>query len=161
MKYFLALAVLFNLFVWGGKVLNPDMLKQKDSKEWAQLFEYVHSSNVILNSPTIASEIVRLGKIPMDSGQTSYFYGVQPFSKNLFTGTSYEIFENDGYQYVLLMDRMVKKERFDLVILTEEKATFFHSKILTDYYSQVDELKLEMPQTQQQWTMLLFRPLEK
>jgi len=161
MKYILALAVLFNLFIWGGKALDPDMLKQRDSKEWARLFEYVHSSKVILNSPTSVAEMVRLGKMPMDSGQTSYFYTVKPFSENMLVDTSYDVLYNDGYRYVLLIDRMVKKQRFDLVMLTEEKATFFHSKILGDYYSQVDEIKLEMPQTGQRWTMLLFRPLEK
>lgn len=160
MEYVFAVAVLFNLFAWGGEVLSPDMLKQKDSKEWTRLFEYVHSSTMILNSPAIVSEMVKFGQIPMDSGQTSYFYLVKPFSDSLLVNIPYDKFHRDGIRYVSLIDQRVEKQKFDLLILTKEKATFFHSKRLSDYYMKVDELKLEMPQTYQTWTMVVWVPLD-
>ena len=137
--------------------MSPDMLKQKDSQEWARLFEYIRSSQTALNSPAITSELVRIGLSPMDSGQTSYFYSVQPFPETPFIETTYEAYYDDGLRYVFSIDRMIKKQRFDLVVITKGKSTFFHSKQLENYYSQVDEIELEMPQTRQNWTMLIFK----
>lgn len=161
LKLILVLVALFNLFLWEYTLLNPSMLKQKDSKEWAQVYEYIHASSVTLNSPVTASELIALGQMPMDSGQTAYFYEVEPFSKNLLTGTTYNEFYDDGFRYMILIDRMIEKQRFDLVITTKEKANFYHDKMLWDYYSQVDEIQVDMPQTGQQWTLIFWKPLVK
>ncbi len=161
LKLILVPVLLFNLFTWGQSLLSPAMLNQKDSKEWAQVYEYLHASSVILNSPTTVTEVMALGQMPMDSGQTAYYYAVEPFSENLLTGTTYDEFYNDGFRYVLLIDRMIEKQRFDLVITTKEKANFYHDKMLWDYYSPVDEIKVEMPQTGQVWTLVFWKPLVK
>lgn len=160
LKPIFALVVLFNLYVWQMQDLNPEMLKQKDSREWAQVFEYIHSSTLILNSPAVVSELVALGQTPVDSGQTSYFYLVKPFSESLLVNIPYDKFHRDGIRYVSLIDQRIEKQKFDLLILTKEKATFFHSKRLSDYYVKVDEIKLEMPQTYQTWTMVVWVPLD-
>jgi hypothetical protein len=153
--------LLINLFIWEQKLLDPLMLEQKNSTEWARLFEYVHSSNLTLNSPAVASEVAAQGQIPMDSGQTTYYYQVKPFSDNLVTGTAYDKFYNDGFLYTLLIDRMIQKQRFDLVITTTEKAVFYHDKKLPEYYLQVATINLDMPQMGQHWTMVLWKPRQK
>lgn len=155
------LVVLLNLFSWESKVLDPNKLKQKDSKEWARVSEYVRLSSTILNSPAVAAEVVTLGRIPMDSGQTSYFYTVEHFPDNLLTRTSYSEFYDDGLRYTLLIDHMIEKQRFDLVITTREKEAFYHEQILWDYYDVVDEIRVDMPQSNQQWTLVVWQPLIK
>jgi hypothetical protein len=161
MKYFFAGMMLFNLALWSGKVLNADMLKQADSQEWASVHEYLGNSSVTLNSPATTAEIIALGQIPMDSGQTAYFYAVEPFSGGLFTAINYDEFYNDGFRYTLLVDRMIEKQRFDLVITTREKTSFYHDRILQDYYDQIDEIEVDMPQTNQHWTLVFWKPLAK
>jgi hypothetical protein len=153
------LAVLVNLFIWGGRNLNPDLLQQKNSQEWAKLFEYVHSSESILNSPVITSEIVELGNIPMDSGQTSYFYRVDPFSRNPFLRVSYNEFLRDGKQYTFLVDRMIEKQKFDMIVTTKGKSSFYHDEF-TETYVQIDEITVHMPQTGQSWTLVIWKPKE-
>lgn len=162
LKYALIVVVVVvsNLFIWSGKVLSPDMLKQKDSKEWRQVFDYIHASSLTLNSPALTSEIVALGQTPSDSGQTAYFYAVKPFSGNLLTRITYPKFQNDGIRYKLLINRMIKEQRYDL-ITTTSKFSFYQEENISNYYFQFSEVKLEMPQTNQLWTLEIWKPLLK
>ncbi len=157
-KIIFVIVILFNLFVWELDVLNPTRLSQKDSKEWAQVYRYLHESSATLNSPAVASELVALGQQPVDSGQTMYFYAVQPFPENLLTGVDYDKFYADGVQYTRLVDRMIKKQYYDLVVITKEKGTFYHVKLLPDYYDKVDEIDLDMPLSEQSWTLIFWKP---
>ena len=157
----LVIAVLFNLFFWGKDMISPQMLEQRDSREWARLYSYVQSSSNILNSPVITSKMIELGLNPLDSGQTSYFYSVEPYPNNAIFGPSYETFHADGLRYIKFIDNSVEKQKFDLVVTTAEKSTFYHAKLIEKFYVPVDEIKVDMPQTGQQWTVLLWRPLSK
>ncbi|MFN8411075.1 MAG: hypothetical protein U0Z26_01670 [Anaerolineales bacterium] len=158
-RWVFVLGIIFNLYSWELNTLDPAMLEQKDSKEWAQVYDYLHASSLTLNSPAVAAEVSTLGQTPMDSGQTSYFYAVKSFPENLLTGTSYEKFYDDGFRYTVLIDRMIEKQKFDLVVTTKEKTSFYHSKILPKYYGIVDEIKVEMPHTNQFWTLVFWKPL--
>lgn len=153
------LLVLFNLFLWEPAVLNPLMLEQKNSREWAELYDYVRDSKNVLNAPLITSELVELGLIPVDAGQSLVYYNVKPYPDFYLIGPSYSDWEADGYLYTRLLDRSIEKKRFDLVVTTKEKAVFFHVKRLPDYYSVAAELVVKMPQTGQTWTVLLWKPL--
>ncbi len=153
------LLALFNLFAWESKELNPLMLRQNDSREWAELYDYVRSSRNILNAPLVASEIVELGLIPVDAGQSLVYYNVQPYPDFYLIGPPYSDWELDGFRYTRLLDRSVERKDFDLVMTVKEKATFFHVKRLPQYYSVVAELKVDMPQTSQTWTVLLWKPI--
>lgn len=155
------LLVLFNLFMWELKILNPDMLMQKNSKEWAKLYNYVKLSKNVLNSPIITSEVVEIGLIPIDAGQSLVFYNVEPYPDFDLFGPPYSAWQVDGYQYTIFIDQSIAKQNFDLVVTTVEKATFYHVKRLPKYYSQIEEIKIDMPQTGQRWTILLWRPLVK
>lgn len=158
MKFFLALAVILNLFVWGGKLLNPDMLKQNDSEEWGELFGYVRSSEHILNSPTVVSEVVALGLTPMDSGQTVFFYNVEPYPDNLLTTIPFDALRVDGFQYERMTDRLIEKQRFDLIVTMKGKRSFYTHELVEDSYSLVSEITVDMPLVGEHWTMLVWKP---
>lgn len=155
----ITMAILINLFVWGRSSLSPQMLEQKDSKEWASLYSYVSSSSHILNSPVVTSAMIELGLRPLDSGQTSYFYAVKPYPGNPLLGPSYESFQADGFKYIKFIDNSIEKQAFDLVITTREKSTFYHAKLIETFYTPVKEIRVNMPQSGQQWTLLLWKPL--
>jgi len=148
-----------NLYLWAREYESPQMLDQKDSREWARLFDHVHSAEVILNSPMVASEIVAMGMTPVDAGQTRFFYSVAPFSDNVFIGTSYDAFRADGLNYVRLIDRMIEKQRFDLILTFKGKASFYHERLVFQYYSVVEEIQIDTPQVEESWTILVWRPL--
>jgi hypothetical protein len=141
-------------------MLDPAMLRQKDSQEWAQLFEYVHASKIIFNSPAVTSEIVSQGNLPTDSGQTQFFYKVKPYSESSFARVPYQALRKDARQYTFVIDRMVEQQRFDLILTTEETRSFYHNDF-TGRYSRVAEIKVDMPQTREQWTLVVWKPLVK
>jgi hypothetical protein len=159
--FWIAVAVVFNLFFWGADVLAPQMLEQKNSKKWDNLYSYVRSSSNVLNSPVITSSMIEFDLSPLDSGQTSYFYSVKPYPNNAMLGPSYDTYRADGFKYIKFIDNSIEKQRFDLVVTTREESAFYHAKLIKKFYSQVDEIKVDMPQTGQQWTVLLWRPLIK
>ena len=152
------LAILFNVFFWQVKMLSPEMLKQKDSKEWASLYSYVRSSSNVLNAPVVTSVMVESSLSPLDSGQTSYFYAVRPYPNHALLGPFYDLFREDGFKYIKFIDNSLEKQKFDLVITIREKSTFYHAKLVEQFYSPVDEIRVDMPQTGQQWTVQLWRP---
>jgi hypothetical protein len=156
-----AIAVVFNLFFWGRAMLAPQMLEQKDSKEWSDLYSQIRSSSAILNSPVVTSAVIELGLTPLDSGQTSYFYAVKPYPNHAAIGPFYDVLRVDGLKYIRFIDNSIKKQRFDLIVTTREKSTFYHAKLIEEFYAPVAEIKVDMPQTGQAWTVLLWRPILK
>jgi hypothetical protein len=155
----IVIAILFNLFFWGKDMVSPNMLEQRKSAEWASLYSYVQSSSNILNSPVVTSAVIELDLNPLDSGQTSYYFAVKPYPDNVLFGSTYETFYADGLKYIKFIDNSIEKQRFDLVVTTVEKSTFYHTRLLEKFYTPVDEITVGMPQTGQQWTVVLWRPL--
>ena len=137
------------------------MLAQRTSKEWVRFYSYIQSSSNILNSQIEASEVVRLGLTPIDTGQSIVYYQVKPFPDNPLVDASYDTIVTDGFQYTKFIDQSIQKQKFDLVVSVKEKGVFYHVKRLGDYYSVVDEIRLEMPQTSQKWTVLIWKPTPK
>ena len=157
----ITLAILVNLFFWERSSLSPQLLEQKDSTAWASLYSHVRSSSNILNSPVVTSAVIELGLNPLDSGQTSYFYAVQPYPENALLGPAYDSFQADGLKYIKFIDSSIEKQKFDLVITTREKSTFYHAKLLETFYTPVMEIRVDMPQSAQQWTAVLWKPLPR
>jgi hypothetical protein len=157
-NFLIGFAVVFNLFFWQQDVLPLRILKQSDSEEWSKLSSYVQSASQTLNSPVVTSMMVDYGLSPLDSGQTSYYYAIKPYPNFTLLGPAYDMVETDGFRYVKFIDNSIKQQTFDLVITTREKSTFYHVKLLEDFYSPVDEIKVDMPQTGQRWSLLLWRP---
>jgi hypothetical protein len=159
LAFLIAAAVTFNVFLWGMNVLSPQMLERRTSQEWDRLYSYLRSSSNILNSPAITSGVIRFGLTPLDSGQTSYFYFVQPYPDSPLLGPRYSAFRADGLNYIKFIDNSIEKQKFDLVVTTVEKSTFYHAKFLEEFYMPVDRLTVDMPHTDQQWTLLVWKPL--
>jgi len=158
---FAGLLIIFNLFMWEHNILNPSMLTQMDSKEWAELYDYVALSTNPLNSPVITSEIVELGLTPIDAGQSLVYYTVKPYTDINLVGPSFSSWDENGVKYKKFINQLIKNKDFDLVVATLEKATFYHSRLLEENYYLIAEIKVDMPQTSQSWTMLVWRPLAK
>ena len=156
--FWITAAVVFNLCFWGLNELSPHRLAQKDSKEWSLLYSQIRSSSNILNSPVVTSMVMDLGLNPLDSGQTSYSYAVQPYPDDAILGPSYDEFRTDGFKYVRFIDSSIEKQKFDLIVTTREKSTFYHAKLLEQFYMPVANIKVDMPQTNQQWTVVLWKP---
>jgi hypothetical protein len=64
-------------------------------------------------------------------------------------------------KYIQFIDNSIEKQRFDLVFTTVEKSTFYHTKLVEKFYAPVVEIKVNMPQSGQHWTVLIWRPLVK
>jgi hypothetical protein len=160
--FLITVLVVSNLLVWQKSVLPLQMLEQKDSKEWSRLYSYVQSSANILNSPVITSAMIDAGLSPIDSGQTSYYYFVKPYPNNPLLGIPYATFRADGLEYIKFIDNAVAKQKFDLIFTTLEKSgTFYHMELVQKFYIPTAEIKVGMPQTDQQWTILIWKPIVK
>jgi hypothetical protein len=146
------------LFIWERDHLHPNVLKQTSPEEWAELYGYMRSSNIILNAPPVVSEVIALGKTPVESGQTMFFYNVRPYPETLLTDISYEQVRADGYMWTKLMNRQLERQKFDLVITVKGKFSFYDYDILPKYYTQISEITVDMPNTGEQYTMLIWKP---
>ncbi len=160
-SFLTVIAVLFNLFYWQVNVLSPHMLEQKNSTEWASLYSHVRSASNILNSPVITSAVIDFALHPLDSGQTAYFYSVQPYPNSAIFGPLYETFHTDGFRYIKFIDKSIEEQEFDLIFTTVEKSAFYHVKLVEEFYAPVDEITVDMPQTGQQWTVVIWRPIAR
>lgn len=155
------LLVLFNLFMWGQKTLNPGMLKQEDPRKWAKLFKHVETSSNILNSPVVTSKIAEMGLTPIDSGQTIYFYTIEPYPDYSFIGPSYADFQSAGLKYIEYVDHAIEKQEFDLIMTTDGEASFYHESLISQYYFLDEKIVVEMPHTNRSWRIFIWRPLTK
>jgi hypothetical protein len=150
--------LLFNA-VWLSQIyMNPLFLDQRDSKEWARLYQYVDNSRQILNSPLIVSEMIRLGMLPYDSGQTSAYYHIKPYPDNILLGPSYEVVQAQGQQYSRIINEKIKNQDFDRLILTEGDYSLYPYNLIERYYTKVTSLNLELPETFQRWTIDIWEP---
>ena len=100
--------ILFNIILLSTTLLNPLFLNQKVSLKWAKLYSYVDNSTRILNSPVIASAMIDHGMLPVDSGQTGFFYTIGPYPQNRFLGPDYSMVESDGQGYIESIDNSLK-----------------------------------------------------
>lgn len=162
MGFLIVVLIVFNLFFWQKSVLPPQMLEQKASKEWSSLYSYIQPSANILNSSVITSAMIDSGLSPIDSGQTVYYYFVKPYPDSPLFGISYAALRSDGFEYIKFIDNSLAKQKFDLIFTTLEKGgTFYHMGLVEKFYMPITEIKVEMPQTDQQWTILIWKPIVK
>jgi hypothetical protein len=137
------------------------MLRQEDPKKWIRLINNAASSSMTLNSPVMTSNVVELGQTPIDSGQTIYYYAVEPYPENFLLGPSYEAFQSAGIKYVRSIEDSIRRKEFDLVMTTDGEPSFYHETLLSEYYSVNAKIVVNMPQTNRTWKIFLWRPLPK
>jgi hypothetical protein len=104
---------------------------------------------------------VELGLAPVDSGQTIYYYAVEPYQEYALLGPSYNVFLSDGSNYVQSIENSIKRREFDLVMTTDGEPSFYYESLLSEYYSMDAKIVVNMPQTQQTWKIFLWKPLPK
>lgn len=153
-----AALIVTNLFYWQHITLNPQMLVQRSSTEWQKAFSYLDPSLNILNSPTLASRMIELGMMPVDSGQTDVYYLMDPYPKNYVIGPSYEEYYKDGVEYTNFINGLIARQGYDLIITTKDVDVFYDVNLIGEHYEMVDELILYMQQTEQKWVVQIWEP---
>jgi len=158
----IALCLLFgNIFMLDKILLNPTFLRQSDSAAWNDLYNYVKNSHGAVNSPAITSALIDAGISPVDSGQTEYYYSIQPYSDNNAIGPSYETIRQNGITYRQSIQNAIKNHEFDKVFTTESYGNLIAADFISQHYTQIDTLTIDMPQTHQTWTIDVWEPKAK
>ena len=150
--------LLSNILLLGNTLLHPSFLLQRDSMEWSKLYSYVRSSQRVVNSPAVASALIEAGLLPIDSGQTEYYYSIQPYPANVLIGPSYETIERNGITYRHSIQNDVRSHKFDKIFLTEEYGNLIPLDAVSQHYIRVDTITIDMPQTHQRWVIGVWEP---
>ncbi|HVN15364.1 MAG TPA: hypothetical protein VMT73_06455 [Anaerolineales bacterium] len=158
--------ILLNFVLLVFVLLNPNFLSEKNSQEWARLYNYVNDSTHILNSPVITSAIVERGTLPVDSGQTEYYYRFDPYPHDKFLGPDYDIIKSNGRKYKDGIIDSVKNVKYDKVILSKGellsdwKYAFVYGDLI-QHYQLTDTFAVDMPQVDQKWTVEVWEPIRR
>ncbi len=146
-----------NMASFAAARFAPSFLQQRDSAGWARLYQYTDSSKHLLNTPIIASEMVRLGMAPVDTGRNS-FWGLKPYPDIGLIGPSYAQVVRAWGGYQDSIQAAVASRAYDRIITIPDR-DFFKPHNLRRYYTQVDSLNVTMPQTDQVWTVQIWEPV--
>lgn len=158
----IALGLLFsNALLLDSILLNPSFLLQKDSPEWAKLNTNIRNSHHLVNSPAVVSMMIDAGILPVDSGQTEYYYNIQPYPDNNLLGPSYDAIRRDGIIYRQSIRNAIKNHEFDKLILTDGYANLISLDMVRRYYIKTTTLTIDMPQTHQTWVIGIWEPVSK
>jgi hypothetical protein len=158
LKILFIFTTLLNMVFWLNWVQNPSMLSQSNKDDLKRLNQYLDNSKVTLNSPSVVSQILEHHQTVYDSGLTYVYYKIKPFPDNYLSAATYSRLYQDGQDYKNLIQNMIKLKKFDLVLTTKNEPSFYDESILPDYYAQMDELKINMPQTGQDWVLVVWKP---
>ena len=153
-----AVLIITNLFYWQYITLDPKTLSQRSVSDWQKAFSYLDPSLNILNSPTLASRMIELSMMPVDSGQTDVYYLMDPYPTNNLVGPSYEEYFNDGLEYSQSINHDIENQEYDLIITTKDVDVFYDLKLIRKYYELTNQLILYMPQTNQKWVVQIWEP---
>ncbi|HSR33989.1 MAG TPA: hypothetical protein VLY63_25765 [Anaerolineae bacterium] len=157
------------LLLWQGlglceTLLNPSFLAQRESVSWKALYSEVQASESILNSPVITSRMIELGLEPVDSGQTEYFYNLQPRPDPGLLGADYDDIRERGRGYISQILHNVRFRKYDALVMTENQGLIAGPEMLETiglHYAPSSALTVDMPQTYQQWRIVVWRPLSR
>lgn len=152
--------ILLNVMILAFTFLNINFLSQRDSSEWAELYHYVADSDTILNSPVIVSAMIERNMMPVDSGQTGYYYAIRdPYPQSKFLGPDFSVFQTRGEEYKESISKQIKDKRYDRLLLT--KGQYLDDAFISDIeenYILIDEITVPMPQVNQNWTIEIWEP---
>jgi adenosyl cobinamide kinase/adenosyl cobinamide phosphate guanylyltransferase len=153
--------LLVNLLMLENILLKPAFLRQNDSAAWRTLYTYVANSQRVVNSPVVVSALIGAGILPVDSGQTEYYYSIHPYADNILLGPNYEALRANGIAYRHSLQEAVRNRQFDRIFTTNEYGNLIAIELIRKYYTQVDALTIEMPQTHQTWIIGVWEPQGK
>lgn len=153
-----ALIIVFNLGYWQNITLHPQMLEQRNSVEWENLYSFIKPSMKILNTPVVTSRLIELGITPLDSGQTGYYYFMIPYPDYAWFGPSYAEFYANGQAYTNSINEAIKNQEYDLIITSKDVDVFYDLNLIAEYYSITKQLVIYMYQTDQKWVAQIWKP---
>jgi hypothetical protein len=155
----IALGLLFgNILMLEIFLLNPTLLRQSDSVAWRNLYNYIENSKRVVNSPVVASALIEADILPVDSGQTEYYYSIQPYSDNTLLGPGFETIRRNGITYRQTIENAIRNHKFDRIFTTEGYGNLIALDVISQYYVQVDTVTIDMPQTDQTWVIGIWEP---
>jgi hypothetical protein len=156
----ISLCLLFsNVLILDNILLNPSFLRQKDSVAWSNLYNYIKDSRQVVNCPAVVSALIDIGILPIDSGQTEYYYYIKPYPDNILFGPDYETVKRQGIIYRRSIRNAISKGKFDKIILTEGYGNLISFDVVSQYYVKVETIAIDMPQTYQTWVIGLWEPI--
>ena len=153
--------LLGNILILDHILLNPSFLRQRDSAGWRNLYDSIRDSRRVLNSPAVASMLIDIGILPVDSGQTEYYYYIKPYPYNILFGPDYDTVKRHGIAYRRAIRKAISNAEFDKVILTDGYGNLISLDTVSQYYIKVETLAVEMPQTHQTWVIGIWEPIGK
>lgn len=156
--------ILLNMVILTVTFLNVGFLSQRNSPEWEELYKYVAGSTKILNSPIVVSAMLEHGMLPVDSGQTEYYYRIieKPYLSSKFLGPGYSIFKKKGREYKETISRLVGDRYYDRLLLTEGQwLVYTIEPDLAKNYILVDNITVPMPLVDQNWIVEVWEPIEQ
>ncbi|MBK9924460.1 MAG: hypothetical protein IPP66_04130 [Anaerolineales bacterium] len=153
--------LLVNLLILENILLKPAFLRQRDSAAWRALYTYVANTRSAVNSPVVTSALIEAGVLPVDSGQTEYYYNVDSYANNKLFGPVYETFEANGAAYRKIIQQAVISRQFDRIFTTNGYGNAINLEVISRHYTQVDTLTVDMPQVHQTWIIGVWEPQEK
>ncbi len=156
-------------------MLYPNQLSTAQQKEWEKLYRPIASSTHILNSPVLVPEMVRLGIVPVDSGQTEYYFNTRPYHSTPFAPEYHKV-KQQGMKYLNTIRTKIQNRNYDYIIVTSGldpnyRSVFFISEqavsplashmLIDQFYNQVELIKIAMPQTGEYWIVEVLEPTKK
>jgi hypothetical protein len=154
--------VLINFSLLCFWVLYPNQLSEAQRAEWQKLYRFLGSSAQILNSPVLVAEMIRLDMLPVDSGQSEYYYHTQAYESIPFT-PEYEKVHHQGKKYLNSIRIKIQSRRYDYIIVTSNRgfSPFAGHRLIDRFYDQIELIQIAMPQTHEYWTIEVNQPKVK
>jgi hypothetical protein len=140
-------------------LLNPSFLRQKDSLAWSNLYNYIKDSDQVVNCPAVVSALIDIGILPIDSGQTEYYYYIQPYPNYALFGPDYDTVKRHGILYRRSIRNAISQGTFDKIILTDKYGNLISFDTVKKYYVKVETIEIDMPQTNQTWIIGIWEPI--
>lgn len=150
--------LLINVVFLEWILIHPSFLHQRTSVAWRNLYDIINTSKYVANNPVLASAVIEAGMVPIDSGQTEYYYNIQRYPDNILLGPNYKTIKQQGMTYTLSIRNAVRNYEFDRIFLTEGFRNLLPRGIVNQYYNQIDTITIEMPQTHQTWVISVWEP---
>jgi hypothetical protein len=128
---------------------------------WKNLYSYVRDSRWVVNCPAVVSALIDIGIVPIDSGQTEYYYYIQSYPNHILFGPEYDAVKRHGILYRRSIRNAIRKGEFDKLILTEGYGNLISFDAVDQYYIKVETIAIDMPQTHQTWVIGVWEPISK
>lgn len=154
--------LLINLALICFWVLYPNRLSVSQQQAWEKLYGYVDRSTHLLNSPVLVPEMIRLNMLPVDSGQSEFFFNNELYAFAIWA-PDYQEVNQQGRKYLNSIRTQIQNQKYDRIMVTAKPglSPFAGHALIDQFYERVELIRIEMPQTGQYWTIEVNEPQHK